>query len=236
VRTPSRIDQDVDHTVVDPGPAYVTLNGNPHFRAEVLLSSELGYRQLIAHNFYLAVASYYNQYRDLESYGTITPGIAQPPLPPIPEFNVGFVNGIEGHTLGVEILPDWQPTKWWDLKGSYSYIHLSLRDQPGITDMGTVLSDEGSTPNHGLEILSKINLPKRFQFDQVYRYASALSYRNVRGYRTMDARLAWQSTFHLEFSAVGQNLFQPQHVEFTGDPGPNVGVKRSVYGQITWKR
>jgi iron complex outermembrane receptor protein len=237
VRTPSRIDQDIHLTGVDPSvPLYLTINGSPNFRSEVLIASELGYRQLVDRNFYVDVSSFYNHYRDLESYGSLVPGIAPPPLPPILQYNIAYINGIQGHTLGVEIAPDWQPTHWWDLKGSYSYIHLSLRDQPGVTDTGTVLSYEGSTPQHGLQIQSKLNLPKRFQFDQVYRYAGALSSQNIRGYQTMDARLGWQSGFHLEFSAVGQNLFQPQHVEFTGDPGPSVGIKRSVYGQITWKR
>jgi len=57
----------------------------------------------------------------------------------------------------------------------------------------------------------------------------------VGSYSTADTRLAWQATRQVEFSVVGENLFQPHHAEFEGDPGPLVGIKRSVYAQITWR-
>jgi iron complex outermembrane receptor protein len=149
---------------------------------------------------------------------------------------VPFVNGIKGHSQGIEIAPDWKPISWWDLKGSYSYLHLSLRDQPGINDAGTVASDIGSSPKHMIEIQSEFNLPKRFEFDQTYRYSSALPAQLVRAYQAMDARVGWNSPWHLEFSVVGRNLFQPQHFEFGGDPGGLIGIRRAVYGKITWRQ
>jgi hypothetical protein len=39
-----------------------------------------------------------------------------------------------------------------------------------------------------------------------------------------------------EWSVVGQNLFQPRHIELTGDPGGPVGIRRNVYGKITFRR
>jgi iron complex outermembrane receptor protein len=51
----------------------------------------------------------------------------------------------------------------------------------------------------------------------------------------MDVRLGWRFYEQFELSIVGQNLFQPQHAEFTGDPGGLIGVKRSVYAKIIWK-
>ena len=41
-------------------------------------------------------------------------------------------------------------------------------------------------------------------------------------YSTADARFAWRATRELELSVVGQNLLQPFHSEFGGDPGPLV--------------
>ena len=41
---------------------------------------------------------------------------------------------------------------------------------------------------------------------------------------------------HAELSAVGQNLLQPSHVEFGGDPGPLVGIKRGEYVRLVWKK
>jgi iron complex outermembrane receptor protein len=58
----------------------------------------------------------------------------------------------------------------------------------------------------------------------------------VKSYNTADARFGWHFAGQLELSLVGQNLFQPHHPEFGGDPGGLIGVKRSVYAQITWKQ
>jgi len=83
-------------------------------------------------------------------------------------------------------------------------------------------------------VQSSIELPKKFEFDQDYRYVSALPLQRVRAYSTMDSQLAWRLS-RFELALVGQNLLQPNHPEFAGDPGPLVGIKRSVYGKITWR-
>jgi iron complex outermembrane receptor protein len=85
-------------------------------------------------------------------------------------------------------------------------------------------------------IQSFLNLPKRFELDQSYRYVSALSAQMVKGYGTADARLGWHFIQQMELSLVGQNLLQPHHAELRGDPGGLVGIKRSVYAQITWRK
>ncbi len=83
---------------------------------------------------------------------------------------------------------------------------------------------------------SLLNLPKRFEFDLTYRYTSGLTDQNVPAYQTGDARLGWHLNKNWEFSIVGQNLMQPFHTEFGGDPGPLVGIKRSAYGKITFRQ
>jgi iron complex outermembrane receptor protein len=113
-------------------------------------------------------------------------------------------------------------------------LNIDLRNKPGNTDTGTVTSDEGSSPRHELVIQPRFNLPKRFELDPTYRYVSALPAQLVKGYSTMDARLGWHFAEQFELSVVGQNLFQPRHVEFAGDPGGLIGIKRSVYAKITW--
>jgi len=141
-----------------------------------------------------------------------------------------------GTTTGVEIAPDWTPTRWWRLRGSYSYLHIDLKARAGSLDRTTASSTEGSSPHHQVVIQSSLDLPKNLEFDQTYRYVSALPAQLVGGYGTADVRLGWHPTEHCELSFVGQNLFQPHHAEFGGDPGPLVGIKRSVYAKVTWKR
>ena len=40
----------------------------------------------------------------------------------------------------------------------------------------------------------------------------------------------------LELSVVGQNLLQPYHYEYAGNPGPLIGIKRGAYVMLTWTK
>ena len=64
----------------------------------------------------------------------------------------------------------------------------------------------------------------------------ALPAQSVTAYQTGDARVGWTPRRSLDISFVGQNLFQPYHPEFGGDDGPLVGIRRSYYAKVTWKR
>jgi iron complex outermembrane recepter protein len=257
VRTPSRLDQDVQFNIFDefytpppsgtgpppaPIPLYFQIDGDPKLKAEQLIGSEVGYRTQIDSNLYVDFTAFYNSYGNLQGYGPI--GLAESELgdPPTPYlfFVLPYANDIVGHTVGAEIAPDWKITHWWQVRGSYSYLHMSLRDKAGFTDTGNLLSSYlGSSPSSEVGFQSLFNLPKRFELDETYRFTGALPAQGVRSYSTADVRLGWHvgvgDAGVLDFSLLGQNLLQPSHVEFGGDPGPLVGIKRSVYGKITWK-
>jgi iron complex outermembrane recepter protein len=64
---------------------------------------------------------------------------------------------------------------------------------------------------------------------------SDLPAQQVPAYATADVRFSWHATQSLDLSVVGQNLLQPHHAEFGGDPGGLVGIKRTVYAKITWQ-
>jgi iron complex outermembrane receptor protein len=114
---------------------------------------------------------------------------------------------------------------------------MDLKDKPGFTDVGNLLSSyTGSSPSSLVGFQSLFNLPKHFEFDQTFRYSSALPAQSVGSYSTVDVRLGWHFGESLDFSLVGQNLLQPSHAEFGGDPGPLVGIERSIYGKIIWRR
>jgi iron complex outermembrane receptor protein len=150
--------------------------------------------------------------------------------------SVPFANGIMGSAKGFEITPDWKPTGWMELKGIYSYVGLNLEDKPTHTKTSYVSSYEGSSPHNQITAEAIFTLPKRFEFDPTYRYVSALPAQMIKSYSTADARFGWHFTSQTELSVVGQNLLQPHHAEFGGDSGGLVGIKRSVYVQITWKK
>jgi iron complex outermembrane receptor protein len=241
VRTPSRLDQDVEFAILvqatPPPPIFFEILGDPKLKAEQLIGYEAGYRTQINRNVYVDFTAFYNTYSDLQGYGPLSLAEAATPPPPHLFIVVPYANAIEGSTVGTEIAPNWKITHWWQVRGSYSFLHMDLKDKPGFTDVGSLLSSYmGSSPSSLVSFQSLFNLPKHFELDQAYRYSSALPAQVVRAYSTADVRLGWHVGEGLDFSVIGQNLLQPHHAEFGGDPGPLVGIKRSVYGKITWTR
>lgn len=238
VRTPSRIEEDFQATgLLAATPLTIlSLTGNRQFFSEQLLGYEAGYRAAVDPKVYIDISIFLNSYDHLLSVETGAPFPESSPPPPHVVVPFLFRNGILGATDGIEIAPDWSPTKWWRLEGSYSYLHMDLKKRTGSTDASTVASTEGSSPHHQVVIQSFLNLPKRFEFDQTYRYVSALPAQKVGSYGTADLRLGWHLNRYFEISLDGENLLQPQHAEFAGDPEGFVLVKRSAYVKLTWQR
>jgi iron complex outermembrane recepter protein len=244
VRTPSRLDQDVQFAILvqsaPPPPVYFLIQGNPRLKSEQLVGYEAGYRTEIGKNFYVDFTAFYNNYDNLQGYGA--PFAEEPVTPPVIFFVLPYANVILGHTLGTEIAPTWKIRSWWEVRATYSYLHMSLRDKQGIADTGGLLgSYMGSSPANMVSFQSLFNLPRHFEIDETYRFTSKLPAVAVPSYSTADVRLGWHTRLgddqNLEFSVSGQNLLQPHHLEFGGvDPPPAVGIKRSIYGQVTWTR
>jgi iron complex outermembrane receptor protein len=223
-------------TAPDGTTIFARFNANPSFAPEQLNGYELGYRRLLGRKIYLDLATFYNHYHDLfdeEITGPIEPEAT--PAPAHLLLPAQFRNGLKGATEGGEIAPEWRPTGFWRLRGSYSYLHMNLEKAPGSGDIGTAPTIVGSSPAHQVDVRSSIDFKKSFQFDLAYRYVSALPGELVPAYSTGDARLAWRRG-PVELSLVGQNLLQPWHFEANGDPGPLVAIKRSVYAKIAWTR
>jgi iron complex outermembrane receptor protein len=234
MRTPSRVDSDIQiQSFVQPSPLlYLEVRGNPDLKAERLIGSELGYRNLVFPSLYVDFAAFYNDYDDLTSYGTGAVSVRQTPRSHT-VFSVPTVNGAEAKTYGFEIAPSWRPAPRWELKGAYSYLNLRARSRPGFTDAGTVNRYNGSSPHHQVIVRSALTLPGNLELDQTYRYVSALASQRVGAYHTGDLRLGWRLGENVEFSVAGHNLLQPHHAEFGRENRPIVEVKRSVFARVT---
>jgi iron complex outermembrane receptor protein len=237
VRTPSRVEEDLQLTgMLAPNPlTFYRIVGDRGFSAENLIGYEAGYRSLVKPRFYVDIAAFYNNYHDLLSIEPGTPFSEASPPPAHTVVPFFFRNGLLGNTSGFEIAPDWTPTSGWRLRGSYSYLYMDLKKSAGSLDTTTASSTQGSSPRHQIVIQSSFDLPKKLEFDQTFRYVSALPAQQVGAYATADVRFSWRAFRSVELSVVGQNLLQPHHPEFGGDPGSLVGIKRSVYGKITWQ-
>jgi iron complex outermembrane receptor protein len=238
VRTPSRLDTDVeltDFATVTPLPIYLRVNGNPHFQSEELVAYETGYRRLVTPHCYVDVALFYNQYNDLYSFQVGTFFLETSPAPVHAVLPLLTSNGIHGTTKGFELSPDWKPVNGWELRASYSYLDMGLENRASSNDPTSVAGYEGSSPRHQVVIQSFVSLPKKLEFDQTYRYVSALPAQTVESYQTMDARFGWHITPELELSVGGKNLLQPHFAQYGGDPGGLVEVKRSAYAKLVWR-
>jgi outer membrane receptor protein involved in Fe transport len=189
----------------------------------------------LGQDLFVDVAVFHNDYDDLLS---VEPGeFFVEPSPP-PEHNllpVLFRNRALGTTSGFEVAPVWTAASWLRLKGSYSFLELDLETEPGSGDQSTVTQTEGSSPRHQVVVQSLLELTSEMELDFTYRYVSELPYRMADSYHTADVQVSWAASESLRLSFAGQNLFDANHVEFTSDPGPNVGIRRSFYANLTFR-
>ncbi|HEU5402468.1 MAG TPA: TonB-dependent receptor plug domain-containing protein, partial [Terriglobales bacterium] len=246
VRTPSDAEHDFFLSgfigiAPDGTPFFARFNANRNFLPEHMNGYELGYRQLMGKKLYVDIASFYNHYRNLFSEDITGPIFLETTPPPthllLP---AEFGNGLMGQTKGIEISPEWRPTNFLRLRGSYSYLHMSLEKSPNSMDIGSAPGVEGSSPQHQVSAFASFDLPEASSFDLDYWYVSSLPGQKVEAYSSADVRFAKRFKHGLEFAVAGRNLLQPHHAEFGTDPGipPTeitlVGLRRSAYVELTW--
>jgi len=240
VRTPADVERDFflsGFIGTAPGgiPFFARFNANRNFTSEVLKGYELGYRRLLTSNLYVDIAGFYNQYDNLFSQEiTGAPFLETTPSPTHLLLPAQFGNGLVGTNTGGEIAPELRVTSFWRLRSSYSFLVMHIKKGPNSMDIGSAPGVQGASPQHQVMLQSSLDLPKRFTFDFQVRYISDLPAQKVPAYATGDTVLSWRATENLRFTVVGQNLLQPNHPEFLGDPRGLVSIKRGVYGKITW--
>jgi len=235
VTTPSDLEE--DFFLQGGGPTtFIQVLGNKQFKSEDVLGYEAGYRVLRGDRFYVDLSTFWSQYSNLQSFSApaITTSGGNTYIA------IQYQNQIAGNTTGFEFAPQLSIASWWRLNSSYSYVSSNFGANGPTSDIsstGSVSTYEKSTPKHLVSLQSKMNLPWRFQFDQMYRYASDLPAQKVKAYQTMDVVVGRPLGRDLSFEVVGQNLFQPHHYEWgTGDPTqPLVGIYRAAYVQLTFK-
>jgi iron complex outermembrane recepter protein len=214
VRSPSRIDSDVEI----PGAPPFQVVGGTNFDSETVLAYEAGYRVNPAERLSISLATFYNDYDHLRSLNELTPT------------NFVIANGFRGQTWGLELSGTYQPLAWWRLRGGYTYLNKLLWRHGAAVNPSV---REGNDPENQALLQSIMDLPAHFQLDLVARYVDTLNNPHVPSYGTFDARLAWWHKGCLEFSIVGQNLWDNQHPEF-GAVATRREIPRSVFGKIAW--
>jgi len=238
-RQPARSDTaivtDLQSSTIAPGVVQVMrLFGNPHMKDEEIRDYELGYRAEISKNFSLDVATFLSFYRNLQT--------TEPQLPKIIlgtplqiEIPLLWENRVHATDYGGEASLNWDVSHRWRISPGYSYLHATLRADPGSQGLAQFNLATGF-PQNMFQVRSQVNLPWRTEFDQSLYYTARLPGGSIPGHARLDVRLARRLGESAELSVVGQNLLRARTTEY-GDSYGLVGTQavRSVYGKITWR-
>ena len=234
VHTPTELNEDVRTFCLGAGTPdkFRWTLGSSAISSEALYAYELGYRAQATEQFSWDIAGFFNVYNQLLAGNAGAP-IVIPPYTFVP--NV-YANKYPAESYGVELATNWSISERWRLYVQYTYFQ-SFFYYPGLSATGS-----GGTPANQVYLMSSWDLRKDLTFDLMARYVDSLPGYNIPSYMTMDLRLAWRPTKHLEVAVVGQNLLQAYHWEYgfynffnAVNNAEATEVPRSVYGTVSWR-
>jgi iron complex outermembrane receptor protein len=153
------------------------------------------------------------------------------PPPPRVVIPVLFGNLLEAETWGGELSFEARPLSSWRLQGAYSFLRMAVRPQEPAPPLVTPDASRLSSPRHQYFVRSSHDLPHRVFLDAFFRYVDELPAQRVPAYSSLDLRLAWRATPSVELAVVGHGLLDPDHLEWG-----SVGMRRGVYGQVSFRR
>lgn len=245
VRTPARGDRGIayrygtvpaDPSVPGDLPKQLQIDGSSNFKSETLIAYEVGYRTEPLPRVSLDIAAFYNIYDHLRVRGASTTTSSAGSI----TVHQPLINGMHGHSEGIEVSAEWLPRSWWRLLATYSYLKLSMTLDASSTDAINKGDAEGDSPTHQFSIRSGFDLGKQVELDIWLRGADRVAYidgESIPGYLTMDTRLAWKPRPQLELALVGRNLFHQHRKEFAPEFVNTfpTEVERSLYGKVTWQ-
>ncbi|HVV46249.1 MAG TPA: TonB-dependent receptor plug domain-containing protein [Bryobacteraceae bacterium] len=238
IRTASRIEDGFSYSflAVPALPLYLRLVGDGGFTQENMTGYEAGIRHSFTDHGSLDLSLFHDRYHDLLSVEAGPVFAETSPTPAHLVLPILFRNGIAANTTGGEISALWDLKPWWRAQASYALALVDARHEPGSIDASTIGQLEGDTPAHSVVARSTFQIPHNFDIGLTYRFVSAIPDQKVVSYSTGDISAGWRPHESVEFRLVGSNLFSPAHPEYGGDPGPLVGIVRSIYFGITVRR
>jgi iron complex outermembrane receptor protein len=231
VRTPSRADDGLKVVTAvfptepfSPGAA-LTINGNNNFDSEEVISYEFGYRTIIIDDVSIDFTTFYNDYKNLRSVerrNTFFNGTFL-------ELPLVFDNNNSALTYGFEIATVWQMLDWWRWDINYSLLKMDFEGQDAAAQTGI-------SPQQSVSFRSVVSPLKNINLDLLFRYVDTYIDPDIKGYISMDIRLAWRPVSDIELSLTGQNLLAENHLEYLNDSFPKpIKIDRGMYGKLTWR-
>ena len=242
VRTPTRLDTDLQLTIplgavpfrATPPlslPLYVTVQGNSHINSEKLIAYEAGYRTQLTQAISLDLATFYNDYDDIQTAETRAPIVVINPPRVYAVLPKTLESGIEGKSYGGTLMINWRPATVWRLRFQYALFDMHLENKAGSNDTDSK-SEEDNSPHNQYAIYSFLDLPYQLSLYTGIRYVDGLKHLNNPSYTAVDASLLWNPISKLELSVTAQSLNDPEHLEF--GPAKSQEIERSIYGKVKW--
>jgi iron complex outermembrane recepter protein len=237
VRLPTRNDSNLDLFIpagaISGEPAFLSIVGNPDLGSEHILAYELGYRVQPASTLSFDLALYYNQYDNLIVFSPAVPQF----LPGEIVLSSTTINGPGAQTHGAELSVKWRPVHSWTISA-------------GVTETRGSSAAINDTPEHLFNVQSRMNLPRRIEFNAgIYHYsslafgidssasASQVPPQSVPTFDRVDVGLGWHLASQWTLSVWGRNLQSDKHVETRDTALGNEAeyVPRSVAFKLLWR-
>jgi iron complex outermembrane receptor protein len=210
VRTPSRIDRQLEFLpILAPGIGFVS---------EKLIAFEAGYRGRPSASTTISASVFFNLYDDIRTT-ELSPGNALP---------IRLMNGLEGHTYGIEAWSSTQIAPWWRLTLGLSTVFKDFREKPGHSDLA-LRASLGRDPDFQLFTRSQFDLSERLSLNAGLRYIDGIDTTpEIGAYVEADARIGYRLTDLVEIYAAGSNLLHGSHLE-SNDPQRAQRARRSLH-------
>jgi iron complex outermembrane receptor protein len=230
VRTPSLTDTSTRFRLNIPDspdlplPAMVLVKGNDEFKSESVIDYEIGYRTQLFDKFSFDITAFYNKYNRLRIAQYLKPKLVDNSYIELP---VQYTNAAKGETMGLEMTTRWQPLDWMRLQASYSLFKENIQVLNPIPARESL--------HQQFYFKAALDLPFNLQIDPMVRYVDTDVSHNIPHYVAFDLRAAWKPVKNLEFSVVGQNLFDNRHLEYSDEAFaiPVTEIRRSIFGKLT---
>jgi iron complex outermembrane receptor protein len=238
IALPNRYQRDYHLTATetnlpDGRPLFFQMHGSRNLDVETVIAYELGWRYTLLPGLKLDTALFYNHYENIIT-PVATGGIGVLPGTGLPMATAVIINGRDIDSYGVEVAADYAMTRYWRWK--LAYTAMGMDEDSAYSGIHPRLLFQQSQPTHTFSLRSSLDIRDDVECDLWLRYAGSVDPTGtpIPAYLTMDARLAWQATPHLELSVVGRNLLDPRHPEFANDfyMPYRSEVERSVYAKI----
>ncbi len=244
VRLPSPVEQNLYVNLFASPPSPLTGNlpslysvfGRGDLQSEKLIAYEAGYRGLLTKNFSIDTSLFYNDYDHLLAAEQITPSISFEGSSPYLSIPIKTKSFGAGYNVGIELAMDWRPSDYWRLRFGYAQSYSNIKQ--GVDTLYQL------GRHQQISLWSSWHIQHDLDLDVWWRYTNASEITTFTGLGTvtidprssLNFRLAWRPRQDLEFSLIGMDLLNKNHLESVQEifsPVP-IAIERTIYGQLKW--